>query len=170
MSNSIFLHIADDYYLKSDSNSFSICIDKGDTKFPGGLIAKYYKPITWYYSISDIKDRINKLNIKPIDDFSKYISEERQFFKILSENKCKFEGFVFQNYEFETSVDSASLKLNDKYIAHTYNVGNLFKSCYIHHLRHSNIDNYNDLFETLIVFKNGYENICSSNIIHEAIS
>lgn len=141
-----------------------VCIDKGDTKFPGGLIAKYYKPIRWHTAISDIPETLQRLEINSNKELDEYIKQELDFFKILKSIKSKSENFKIIDYCFESNSD-ISLKFNDKYIAYTNGIGPAFRFSYIHYLRNSNIDNYNDLFEALLLFKNYYDKECVPRLI-----
>jgi hypothetical protein len=147
----MLIQISDELFVKSDNYNFMICVDKGDVKFPGGVISRYYKPFLF----------VNVLNMIPsvkedkyFDGFTRYCADEIQFKKSLSGVAYNGDITVFEQDIIKSSdcfvVKNGSLKS----YCHNFNLA--VWQAYINAVRVSDISTMDELYSIMNDFKSKF--------------
>lgn len=153
MSNGILINIGTDLFLKSDKYSFFICVDKGDTKFPGGVISRYYKPMSWHNAISDTEHCIARNNYEISDETINFINKEKEFFKWINESKFEMTKIDIIDHSIEPESTNYVLKEKGKNFCYPSSFKNALKSLYLQIIRNSDFNNFTQIFELINTIK-----------------
>jgi len=159
MTSSVLIKLNDEYYIKSDRHSFSMCLDRGDRKFPGGIVSRYFEPITWHGSISEMEYTINRKEINPNPEYLNFADMEKEFFQFCANVDEEFKSEIsIANFEIVFDKDSIVLKDGKKNLSYHNKIGQAIKNAYIMKLRVSETNSWEKATDILnIVHKQAKE-------------
>jgi hypothetical protein len=126
----MLLRIDDTTVIKSDRYCFMQCVDKGLTKFPGGVQSIYFKPVKFYGSFSNLGPDLSadKRVATAIDCFN-------DFKNFVNGLKLKSEAFEFLGYKIKYDKDCFQASVGSNYTLYHSTANAAVIDCLTQHLR-----------------------------------
>lgn len=123
----MLLRIDEELVIKSDRYCFMVCQDKGKQKFPGGVVADYFKPLTYHGCISSIT--VNNDKLKDV------VKAEIALFEQIHSLKINREEVNFMGFTAVKDRDCIMVKIAAGYNLYYGTINQALTSCWSHHLR-----------------------------------